>query len=189
VVICHRLDRMGPEPGRPAACRARTHSTPRQGRIHDGGSCIHWRGQRTEQTSLSVMVTIAEFERSLILGRQREGVALAKAAGKYKGRRPSLSGERAAELRRRTAYGGPKDNLARGVEILRILCISICNRSSARTPSDFLRPVEDDHGLSKRQLTSDLIGSCPMLPGGPHAPENIHAAKRPPALLTYVRED
>ena len=33
----------------------------------------------------------AEFERALIRGRQREGVALAKEQGVYKGRRPPLS--------------------------------------------------------------------------------------------------
>ena len=40
---------------------------------------------------LSVMGAFAEFERSLIMERQREGVAIAKAAGKYKGRKPLLS--------------------------------------------------------------------------------------------------
>jgi DNA invertase Pin-like site-specific DNA recombinase len=35
---------------------------------------------------LSMMGAIAEFERSLMLERQRDGIALAKAEGKYKGR-------------------------------------------------------------------------------------------------------
>ena len=38
---------------------------------------------------LSVMGAVAEFERALILERQREGIALAKAKGLYKGRRPT----------------------------------------------------------------------------------------------------
>jgi len=33
---------------------------------------------------LAVLGGIAEFERSLILARQREGIAIAKRAGKYK---------------------------------------------------------------------------------------------------------
>ena len=40
---------------------------------------------------LSLLGAFAEFERSLILERQREGISIAKAAGKYKGRKASLS--------------------------------------------------------------------------------------------------
>ena len=35
---------------------------------------------------LTIFGAIAEFERELILQYQREGIAIAKAAGKYKGR-------------------------------------------------------------------------------------------------------
>lgn len=42
---------------------------------------------------LSVMGAVAEFERSLILERQREGIALAKARGVYKGRAKKVSPE------------------------------------------------------------------------------------------------
>lgn len=38
---------------------------------------------------LTVMGGIAEFERSIMLERQREGIAKAKAAGKYTGRKPT----------------------------------------------------------------------------------------------------
>jgi DNA invertase Pin-like site-specific DNA recombinase len=38
---------------------------------------------------LTVLGAIAEFERDLMLERQREGIAKAKAAGKYKGRAPT----------------------------------------------------------------------------------------------------
>jgi len=40
---------------------------------------------------LHMMASIYEFERSLINDRIREGVAIAKKAGKYKGRKPTLS--------------------------------------------------------------------------------------------------
>lgn len=36
---------------------------------------------------MTMLAAIAEFERSMILERQREGIALAKRAGKYKGRK------------------------------------------------------------------------------------------------------
>ena len=54
---------------------------------------------------LSMLGAVAEFERSMILERQREGIAIAKAAGKYKGRRASLSQEQVGHLRERLAKG------------------------------------------------------------------------------------
>ena len=65
------------------------------------------------QLLLSVMGAFAEFERALIRERQREGVALAKARGAYRGRKRSLTDERVAELRQRTAAGEAKARLAR----------------------------------------------------------------------------
>jgi len=68
---------------------------------------------------LSVMGAFAEFERSLIRERQREGIALAKTRGVYRGRTPSLDAVRAADLRERAAAGVPKTTLARDFGISR----------------------------------------------------------------------
>ena len=68
---------------------------------------------------LSVMGAFAEFERSLIRERQREGIALAKKAGVYKGRKPSVTGDRLTELRRRIAGGEKKTALAKEFRISR----------------------------------------------------------------------
>jgi DNA invertase Pin-like site-specific DNA recombinase len=62
---------------------------------------------------LSMLGAVAEFERALILERQREGIAIAKTEGKYKGRKPALTPEQVAELRQRAANGGKKASLAR----------------------------------------------------------------------------
>jgi len=43
----------------------------------------------TGKLMLTLLGAIAEFERSLMLERQREGIEKAKAAGKYKGRKPT----------------------------------------------------------------------------------------------------
>jgi DNA invertase Pin-like site-specific DNA recombinase len=43
----------------------------------------------TGKLMLNVLGSVAEFERSMMLERQREGVAKAKAEGKYKGRAPT----------------------------------------------------------------------------------------------------
>jgi len=68
---------------------------------------------------LNVMGAFAEFERSLIRERQREGIALAKKRGVYRGRTPSLGTVRAAELCEKAAAGVPKSVLAREFGISR----------------------------------------------------------------------
>lgn len=61
---------------------------------------------------LSVMGAFAEFERALILERQREGIAAAKQRGAYTGRKPALTAEQADQLRERVAAGERKSALA-----------------------------------------------------------------------------
>jgi DNA invertase Pin-like site-specific DNA recombinase len=68
---------------------------------------------------LSVMGAFAEFERALIRERQREGIALAKQRGAYRGRKKALSGEAVAELHRRVAVGEKKAAVARDLGISR----------------------------------------------------------------------
>lgn len=76
---------------------------------------------------LNMLGAVAEFERSLIKERQREGIAIAKAKGKYKGRKPSLtpaqvnevvelkaSGVSIAEIARR--YGVSRPSIYRALE-------------------------------------------------------------------------
>ena len=62
---------------------------------------------------LSVMGAFAEFERSLIKERQREGISLAKQRGAYKGRKPSLTPEQVDELRVRIEAGENKTGVAK----------------------------------------------------------------------------
>lgn len=68
---------------------------------------------------LSVMEAFAEFERSLIRERQKEGIALAKQRGAYKGRKKTLTPERAAELVQRAGSSISKVVLARDYGISR----------------------------------------------------------------------
>lgn len=68
---------------------------------------------------LSVMGAFAEFERSLIKERQREGIALAKQRGAYRGRKKSLSETQITELCRRVVAGDKKAQVARDFGISR----------------------------------------------------------------------
>lgn len=68
---------------------------------------------------LSVMGAFAEFERSLIRERQLEGIAIAKQAGAYKGRKRSMTDEQIAEIKSRVASGDKKAVIARDLGISR----------------------------------------------------------------------
>jgi DNA invertase Pin-like site-specific DNA recombinase len=68
---------------------------------------------------LSVMGAFPEFERSLIREREREGIVLAKQRGVYKGRKKTLTPERASELVQRADSGVPKALMARDYGISR----------------------------------------------------------------------
>ena len=58
------------------------------------------------------MGAFAEFDRSLIRERQREGIVLEKQRGAYKGRKETFAPERAAELVQRADGGVPRARLA-----------------------------------------------------------------------------
>jgi DNA invertase Pin-like site-specific DNA recombinase len=58
------------------------------------------------QLLLTVVGAIAQFERELMLERQREGIAKAKADGKYKGRKPTAKAKSAEVVKLKTAGEG-----------------------------------------------------------------------------------
>ena len=66
---------------------------------------------------LNLLGAFAEFERTLIRERQREGIRLAQAAGKYKGRSRKLTDEQVQEAHRLIETGVPKAAVARGLGI------------------------------------------------------------------------
>jgi DNA invertase Pin-like site-specific DNA recombinase len=68
---------------------------------------------------LSVMGAFAEFERALIKERQREGIALAKRRGAYKGRKRALSNDDIVALKACVASGEKKAQVARDFGISR----------------------------------------------------------------------
>jgi DNA invertase Pin-like site-specific DNA recombinase len=52
----------------------------------------------TGKMMLNVMASVAQFEREMMLERQREGIAKAKAEGKYTGRKPTAMNKSDAAL-------------------------------------------------------------------------------------------
>ncbi|EIC30169.1 recombinase family protein [Methylomicrobium album] len=70
----------------------------------------------TGKLMLTVLGGVAQFEREMMLERQREGVAKAKAAGKYKGRTP-LAAEVRQEVVSLVESGMAKTKIARQLNI------------------------------------------------------------------------
>lgn len=70
----------------------------------------------TGKLMLTVLAGVAQFEREIMLERQREGVAKAKAAGKYKGRKP-IAPDVQQEVIHLSASGKSKVAIAKQLEI------------------------------------------------------------------------
>jgi DNA invertase Pin-like site-specific DNA recombinase len=83
---------------------------------------------------LSVMGAFAEFERALIRERQREGIALAKERGVYRGRRRSLSPDQIEELCRRASSHESVSVLAREYGISRPSVYRYLQSAEVRSP-------------------------------------------------------
>jgi len=80
-----------------------------------GGQQIDTRAP-TGKLMITMLAAIAEFERGLLLERQREGVAKAKQDGKYRGRKPTARAK-ATEVLKLSNEGLQRTEIARRLEI------------------------------------------------------------------------
>jgi DNA invertase Pin-like site-specific DNA recombinase len=118
-VVVHSMDRLARNLD---DLRRLVHKLTRRGvRIEFVKENLTFTGEDSPMANLmlSVMGAFAEFERALIRERQREGIALARQRGVYRGRKKVLSPDQVAELRQRAAAGTPKAKLARELGISR----------------------------------------------------------------------
>ncbi|WBU63120.1 recombinase family protein [Paracoccus aerodenitrificans] len=88
-------------------------------------------GTPTGKLMLTMLGGVAEFEREIMLERQREGIAKAKAAGKYKGRKPTARAK-LEEVQRlhRDGIGGTE--IARRLGIGRASVYRLLDEAKAR---------------------------------------------------------
>src|SRR5437763_2336753 len=95
--------------------------TDRGVRIEVGKEHLVFTGEDSPMASLvpSVLGPFAEFERALIHERQREGIALAKQRGAYKGRKKALAEATVTQIRQRLTTGISKAQVAREFGISR----------------------------------------------------------------------
>jgi DNA invertase Pin-like site-specific DNA recombinase len=131
---------------------------------------------------LSVMGAFAEFERSLIRERQREGIALAQQRGAYRGRKKSLTPERAAELVQRAAGSGQRaagsgqrmESPNPSSPAITASAGKRCTSTSARPNCPDTPPVEPaaDANNSQASLTKSMV--IGVLVGRVEADERTH---------------
>ena len=119
LVVCHSMDRLARNLD--DLRKLVVGLTKRNIRVEFVKEALTFTGEDSPMATLllNVMGSFAQFERELIKERQREGIAIAKKNGVYKGRKPSLSAEQAAELRKRVAAGEKKAGIARDFNISR----------------------------------------------------------------------
>ena len=104
VIVVTKLDRLA---------RSMAHLLDIVARIEAKGASLRILAMNLDTTTatgklmLNVLGSVAEFERSMMLERQREGIAKAKSEGKYKGRAPTARAK-SDEVRKLLASGiGP----------------------------------------------------------------------------------
>lgn len=68
---------------------------------------------------MTMLDAVAELERSILLERQREGIAIAKAKGKYKGGKNKLTDKQVIELNALYKKGIPISRIAKQFQITR----------------------------------------------------------------------
>ena len=119
-VVCHSMDRLGRNLD--DLRKLVFGMTERGVRVEFIKENLIFTGEDSPMANLllSVMGAIAEFERQLIRERQREGIALAKKRGVYKGRPAMLNASVAASLLERLAAGEKPSELAREFKISRM---------------------------------------------------------------------
>jgi len=68
---------------------------------------------------LSIMAAYAEFEREILLERQREGIAIARKAGKYKGGKTKMTPDKISQLEEMLKTREPKSKIALALGVSR----------------------------------------------------------------------
>ena len=88
----------------------------------------------TGKLMLTVLGGVAQFEREMMLERQREGIAKGKIAGRYKGRKP-ISDESQAEVLKLAAIGLTKASISQKLSLGEATVYRVLARNKKETPA------------------------------------------------------
>ena len=95
------------------------------------GITFNTEADSTSRLILSIMGSVAEFERALLKERQAEGIEIAKKAGKYSGRKKSLSPDQLTDIMERVSRNESKSQIARDYNITRVTLYRYINAQNA----------------------------------------------------------
>jgi DNA invertase Pin-like site-specific DNA recombinase len=125
-VIVHSLDRLGRNLG--DLRKLVTELTNRGVKVHFVKENLIFTGDDSPMSDLllNMMGAFAEFEPALIRERQREGIAIAKKAGLFKGRKPKFNADKIVEIRKRVDAGESKAQLAAVYGVTRMTIYNVC---------------------------------------------------------------
>ena len=103
--------------------------------FHKENLVFNGKGQGTngalQKLQLQMMGAFAEFERSLIRERQREGIAAARAKGKHLGRRAILTTQQKAEIVKKKAAGSNPTALAKEYGVSRATVYNVIKENQS----------------------------------------------------------
>src|SRR3954466_13553295 len=105
-----------------------------------GGECLDTRNP-TSKLMLTILAGVATWEREIMLERQREGIAKAKAEGAYKGRKPTARAKSQEILRLHAEGSGP-------IEIAQRLAISRVSVWRVLKAAESLKGLKPEGGLA-----------------------------------------
>jgi len=147
-------------------------------RILSMGNQLVDTGTPTGRLMLTVLGAVAEFERALMLERQREGIAKAKREGKYKGRKPTARAK-AADVQQLREAGMTPTVIAAKLGISRASVYRIMVGGGVSGPdsapvvpppvdADSLRPYAKQAGVAsgaaRREKAADYVAElAPIL--------------------------
>ena len=81
---------------------------------------------------LTILAAFSSFERNIILERQREGIALAKEKGKFKGRKPKINDEQVELMKADFDSGMAKTKIAEKYGVTRSYVYQLVKESSTK---------------------------------------------------------
>ena len=118
-LVCTKLDRLARSVQHLGQIIERINAAGASLVILDMGGTAVDTSNPTGKLILNVMSSVAQFEREMMLERQREGIAIAKAAGKYKGRPSAYSEAEFSNIKAEFTNTKNKAALARKYNISR----------------------------------------------------------------------